>query len=280
MKAVVTVGIPASGKTTKYLDFEGVVVNRDDIREDLFGWPYKFSKAKEDKVTSVQMSLLKEASYNGIDVAVTDTNLNPSRRDHLIKLLEDLGYEVELDIIECTYETAVKRDIQRERSVGSDVIWKFFKQWNEQFGVKPVENDLCKTRAWLCDLDGTLALMNERSPYEWDKVGKDKENRLVGHILKLGKGSGIKIIFLSGRDSVCYEETRKWLDDLGYEDCELFMRSEGDTRKDFVVKKELFFNHVKDHYNIVAVFDDRPQVCRLWNLLGLPLLKVGDQSEF
>lgn len=280
MKAVITVGIPASGKTTKYKDFDGVVVNRDDIREELYGWPYKFSNKKEQEVTEKQWDMVRGCAEKGLDLAVTDTNLNKGRRDQMKKDLERLGFYVEIDVIECTYELAVKRDLQRDRSVGSDVVWRFFKQWHEQFGIQKADQYHKNVDAWLCDLDGTLAQMKDRSPFDWSKVGEDDVNYLVSHILHLGREAGIEVVFLSGRDSVCYDETRKWLNYWGYKGCKLFMRSEGDQRKDFVVKKELYDTNVKGKYNVLAVFDDRPQVCRLWNLMGLPLMKVGDQSEF
>ncbi len=54
------------------------------------------------------------------------------------------------------------------------------------------------------------------------------------------------------------------------------MRKGDDTRPDAAVKEELYSQHIKGKYNVVAVFDDRLQVCRLWHKLGLPLFRVGD----
>jgi hypothetical protein len=62
------------------------------------------------------------------------------------------------------------------------------------------------------------------------------------------------------------------------------MRPEGDTRPDEVVKRELYKEHIKGKYNVIAVFDDRAKVCRMWNELGFGdrLFRVGriDADEF
>jgi hypothetical protein len=75
---------------------------------------------------------------------------------------------------------------------------------------------------------------------------------------------------------VCRKQTLEWLDtkDVMYE--ELFMRAEGDSRKDWIVKGEIFFRDVATKYNVMMVVDDRPQVVRLWNLIGLPCASVGE----
>lgn len=55
----------------------------------------------------------------------------------------------------------------------------------------------------------------------------------------------------------------------------LFMRADGDGRKDAVVKRELFDKHVRHEYNVVAVLDDRQQVVDMWRSLGLTCLQVA-----
>lgn len=280
MKAIVTVGIPASGKTTRYENFKGKVINRDDIRDYLFGWPYKFTKKREQDVQEHQWDLIKTAATDNTDIVITDTNLNKGRRDALILELEKLGYEVELDIIDCSYELAVKQDLLRHKSVGADVIWKFFKKYNEQFGIQPEVHDVTLEGCYIFDIDGTLAIMKDRGPFEWEKVGNDLLNIDVCRILGMIRQCGFKVFIFTGRDASCYEETKKWLQDHELDGIEFYMRPEGSQDKDFLVKYEMYKEHIKGNYKVLGVFDDRPQVCRLWNLLGLPLFKVGDQQEF
>ena len=55
------------------------------------------------------------------------------------------------------------------------------------------------------------------------------------------------------------------------------MRKENDNRKDSIVKEEIFWNSVAPDYNVKAVFDDRPQVVRLWHDLKIEnVICVGE----
>ena len=53
------------------------------------------------------------------------------------------------------------------------------------------------------------------------------------------------------------------------------MRNTADTRKDSIIKKEIYDAHIKDKYYIELVLDDRDQVVRLWRSLGLPTFQVN-----
>lgn len=280
MKAVLTVGVPASGKSTKYEDSEYTVINRDDIREELFGFPYKFTKEREKQVKERQLEKIKWCAENNSDIAITDTNLNKGRKEALIRYLIELGYTVTEDVLEADYDKVVKYDLLRKKSAGSDTIWRLSKLWHEQYGIKKVVQDESLEGCYIFDIDGTLAIMHNRGPYDWEKVGNDLTNVPVWRIACMIKQLGYKIIIMSGRDSVCREETVKWLTSIGLGDCDLYMREEGSDEKDFHVKHKFYQAYVQDKYKVLGVFDDRPQVCRLWNLLGLPLFKVGDQQEF
>ena len=53
------------------------------------------------------------------------------------------------------------------------------------------------------------------------------------------------------------------------------MRQPGDQRKDAVVKREMYDEHVAGQYECVGVFDDRDQVVDLWRKdLRLPCFQV------
>jgi hypothetical protein len=63
----------------------------------------------------------------------------------------------------------------------------------------------------------------------------------------------------------------------------LLMRAANDRRRDSLVKRELYDQHVAGRYSVLAVFDDRAQVIReCWGQLGLPVFRCGviDQDEF
>lgn len=137
-----------------------------------------------------------------------------------------------------------------------------------------------KPLAIIVDVDGTLALMSDRSPYDWHRVKEDTVNEYVKRMVVL-LSKDMKVIIFSGRDGVCYQDTYDWLIENNIPFDFLFMRPKGNFEKDSIIKERLYNEHVKGKYNIFAVFDDRLQVCDLWYSLGLPLFRVGDpQSNF
>lgn len=134
-------------------------------------------------------------------------------------------------------------------------------------------------KAILCDIDGTLAKMNDRSPFDWAKVGEDDVNLPIKKLLDLFNCpySVYEIILMSGRDEVCRKQTELWLLLNGIHHGELFMRPAGDNRKDSIVKKELYEKHIKEKYEVLFVLDDRNQVVEMWrNELGLTCLQVAE----
>lgn len=129
------------------------------------------------------------------------------------------------------------------------------------------------------DIDGTLAIRKDRSPFHWAKVGQDLPNQSICKILNLFNCccSSYEVILFSGRDEVCRKETITWLQNNGIHFKELYMRARGDIRKDSIVKKELFEKYIKDKYEVLAVFDDRNQVVDMWrNELELICLQVAE----
>lgn len=285
MKAIITIGVSASGKTTWAKD-QGpyAVVCRDDIRRELleeYGchldpdenmWRY-WNFKRENEVTLRYWKYVELHAATNQDIICADTNLNPGRREEMKRRLESLGYDVEFKQFDIDYETAVKRDLNRRDSVGASVIWKQYKELYSEPYVAPGG----VPKAVLVDIDGTLAHMTDRGPFDWSKVGQDKGDETVMSVVEeFCSNYKYRVIVLSGRDSVCREATEEWLKSFSFDYHELYMRPEGDMRKDVIVKRELFDNHIRGKYNVIAVFDDRPQVCRMWQLLGLKVFQVGD----
>jgi hypothetical protein len=54
------------------------------------------------------------------------------------------------------------------------------------------------------------------------------------------------------------------------------MRDIYDSRRDSVVKREIFEREVRDRYHVVGVFDDRMQVVKMWRELGLTVFQVAE----
>jgi len=99
-------------------------------------------------------------------------------------------------------------------------------------------------------------------------------------VTELANALGIPIIFCSGRPDSCAADTYDWLQanvikPHGVVETELFMRKTGDTRKDCIVKREIYEEYIEPRYDIVAVFDDRQQVVDMWRDLGLQCYQVA-----
>ncbi len=133
--------------------------------------------------------------------------------------------------------------------------------------------------AVICDIDGTLALMKNRSPFDWKKVGEDELNVPVAKIIS-NFWEDTTVILLSGRDGSCREETIEWLEKNPVNWNHLYMREAGNNEKDTIIKKRLYDEHVKDKYNVLCVFDDRPCMVRMWRDMGLFCFDCGNGIEF
>jgi hypothetical protein len=159
----------------------------------------------------------------------------------------------------------------------------------EYVDQSPAQQDESLPHAVICDLDGTLALMGDRSPYDCKKCGDDKRNDAIDNLLYHYR-QGLTdsgnywpaIFFFSGRSAECKEETEKWLKKHGYKlndddhDTFLVMRKEHDNRKDAVVKLEMYNEHIRGKYYVDFVLDDRDQVVEMWRkTLGLTCLQVN-----
>lgn len=134
--------------------------------------------------------------------------------------------------------------------------------------------------AIIVDVDGTLALRGDRSPYDLTKVRQDFVNRPVARVVALYKNAGHDVIIMSGREEKSREDTAWWLCVNGVPFDMLLMRPEVEKGQnqppDQDVKLALYREHVEDRFEVVAVFDDRLRVVRMWHSLGLPLFRVGD----
>lgn len=294
-QAIMTIGVSCSGKSTwaaehiratKSTNKEWRIVCRDDIRLDVwqmkhptvpFSWD-KWNWKWEKEVTTIQENLFNQYYADPFvdGVVVVDTNLNDKIRQQVQTKLQALGFEVSFKYFNVSFEEACKRDAARVNGVGYSIIAKQMESWNDQFGIKKYVADESLPKAILVDVDGTVALMKDRSPFDWDKVDQDLPHFPVIEVVRAMYAQGYKVVFLSGRSAVCFKKTQKWLEDNVGIFFSLYMRNEGDNRDDREVKKDLFDLFVASDYNVILSIDDRPKVCRLYRELGIPLLQVGN----
>ncbi len=132
-----------------------------------------------------------------------------------------------------------------------------------------------KPTAVICDIDGTLAHMVNRSPYDPTKYLDDEKDDFVHFAFARLSENSTRII-MSGRDEDYREDTEKWLSNHGITYDHLYMRPSKDRREDSIVKRELYETYVKDKYNVVCVLDDRNRVVNMWREIGLKCFQVAE----
>jgi len=134
-------------------------------------------------------------------------------------------------------------------------------------------------KAVIVDIDGTVATRTNRDPYDYSKVLDDAPKPDVIEVVKSLWKSGHKIIFVTARDDSCYDDTFEWLRLHCPPFMKLYMRKTGDTRNDGVIKREIYDELIKPHFDVVCVLDDRQRVVDMWRSIGLTCLQV-DYGNF
>lgn len=292
------VGLPGSGKSTFAKDLmkrepgKWLKVNKDLVREMLHN--NVWSQENEELTRKVHDNTILAGLRYGKNIINDNTNLSKYSLRKLHKLLENVGdVKVIYKAFQVGVEECLRRNALREGKarVPDEVIKEMAKKAgirngneikDEEFYYPPKaqakkydnNNDLPK--AIICDLDGSIAEISHRSPYDTAKCFADMPVSSVVDIVKMFHRDGHKIIFCSGREDTWYELTKDWLDTHVGIEYELFMRPSGNFTKDALIKETIFNEHIRDKYNVRAVIDDRLQVCQLWYQLGLPLFRVGD----
>jgi predicted kinase len=276
-KLILTKGLPASGKTTwvneQVAGSNGKIINinKDDLRAMLHAG--KGSKYRESFVIEVQETLTKLAFEAGHDVIWSDTNLNPIHENRARTLSDCV--EIVDHFLQVSIEDCISRDKNRINPVGEKAIRDQYNKWLRKAPELLVQDET-KQKALIVDVDGTLAHMSGRSPFDWSRVGEDSVDDTVADVVRLHKAAGYDIIIVSGRDAVCRQITEDWLDSHNIPFDYIYMRAQGDSRKDYVVKREIFDNYIRVHWNIKFVLDDRNSVVKTWREIGLKCFQVAE----
>jgi len=328
-------GLPGSGKSTVAAELirkepkRFVRINRDDLRGMAVGPgnnPHVRDDNREDLMRVLKEQAVREAFKAGYDVILDDTHLVSMTVKKLHQLAASIGDVTVIEKgINIDVETCVKRDAARTgfAHVGEKVIRDMARgaglekgrKLNDKTNYYPprwaptgaegtcagFDPDSRLPKAIMCDLDGTLALIDGRSPYDaTDCDVKDKPNWPVIQAVMAMHKQGVKVIFMSGRDVKYRPETVRFIEKYCVCNCEhclgrhedrlvalpapipyeLHMRGEldltqNDTRKDNIIKEELYVAHVAGKYNVLFVLDDRDQVVDQWRTMGLTCFQVA-----
>lgn len=283
-KVILMRGLPGSGKSTyakkMVEEFPNSYkrINRDDLRMMFDNGIV--TNGNEKFVKQVRDILILKALEDGKHVIVDDTNLSDKNFVRISQLVQQFNKEnsdcvtVEIKEMETTLEECIERDAQREKKVGEKVIKNMHRQFFNSSVIYSDQNQILP-KAIICDLDGTLALMNGRNPFDAARCDEDLLNVPVANTLKNYHQLGYKIILLSGREEKYKAPTLRFLEMYEIKFDELLMRKTSDNRKDSIIKKEIFAEHIQDKYFIEFVLDDRNQVVDMWrNDLKLPCFQV------
>ena len=291
-KLIMTKGLPASGKTTwakeQVRKGNGRVkrVNKDDLRAMLDNG--EWSKENEKLILNIRDLIIVECLAAGQDVIVDDTNLVPKHETHIRELTASFKPEFEIkDFTDVPLSVCLLRDGERANSVGEQVIKTMYNSFIKkkghvaQYQPMPVNPDL--PNCIIVDIDGTLAHMTGRSPYDYSQVHTDIVDENVASIVWRYYARDVMtdipdtyVVIVSGRDGVCKPETEDWLkaNNIPYD--EFYMRTAGDNRDDRIVKREIYEEFIKPRFNVRFVLDDRDRVVKMWRENGLKVLQVAE----
>ena len=149
---------------------------------------------------------------------------------------------------------------------------------------------------YIFDLDGTLALIEhrrhfvecERPKQNWtafyEACVNDEPNTPILKIMWSLRLAGAEIWIFSGRSDEVRGRTLDWLRDYAnftvIRDPFLQMREAGDFTPDDALKKRWLDSMLEcDRKRLVAVFDDRDRVVKMWRDNGITCLQVA-KGEF
>lgn len=286
----ILIGCPASGKST-YSEWivktepKTMRVSRDEIRATQFATVME--QDSESMISKLVNEQVKTLLKNGWNVMLDNCHTKSEYIDAHIKQFQDLA-QIEFKLFDLQIEELLIRNAKRTRKVPKKVIEKMFQQLQHlkmKFDFAPIRKTTKNLeyttqnptlpKAIICDLDGTLALMNGRNPFEASRCDEDFLNNPVANVLVNYKNLGYKIILLSGREDKYEAPTLRFLEIHKIEFDFLLMRKTADNRKDSIIKKELFDAEIRDKYQIEFVLDDRNQVVDMWRKeLQLPCFQV------
>ena len=153
-----------------------------------------------------------------------------------------------------------------------------------------------KRRAVIVDVDGTLVdvtsirhhvlgMQNPDGSYKrknFDAFHQDSVNcpPITGTFVEIARwiGQGCAILIVTARSQRYYPQTAWWLAENDVPHDAIYMRTDGDFRKDYIVKKEIL-ERIRQRYDVVHAIDDNPSVIALWAEEGIGTTVVPGWEE-
>lgn len=292
---LVLIGAPGSGKTTfaKYhvrTHLNWVRLCRDDFRTMQFSHTF-LTDEMEAALTDMIFAAIEGMLLKKKNVIADATHTKAEYLEQYIASFGNLA-DITFKIFDVDKTTLKQRCEAREAMTGkwippkaihhhADALEKLKTQFDLsvrnrrrlQHMVKEQEAHLPK--AVICDLDGTLALMDDRDPFDASGCENDRLNQAVANTLNFYHQNGHQILLVSGREDKYREPTLRFLEKHAIPFNGLWMRPSGNYIKDSTLKKEIFEQEIAGRYHVSLVLDDRDQVVDMWRKeLQLPCFQV------
>lgn len=146
---------------------------------------------------------------------------------------------------------------------------------------------MLKQNVFIFDIDGTLSDPVNRFHFwkkkEYDnfnaKCGEDKPIKAITEICNGLLKAGKKIIFLTGRTENYKNETQEWLKkhmkQYHPQTSILMMRPKEDKTESTEFKRKAYREVIKDQFNVIAVFEDREKICKMWREEGVYCIEIN-----
>lgn len=149
-----------------------------------------------------------------------------------------------------------------------------------------------KRKAWLFDVDGTLANVDsilhhvvnkdrtsdkfkrDFDAFHADSVHVPPHKEVVEMVWKAIK-EGYDILVVTARREEWRAHTAFWMKKNDIPHDALFMRQDDDYRPDYEVKKDILV-HINRFWEIVHAVDDNPKILKLWEENDIPTTRIGD----
>ena len=141
----------------------------------------------------------------------------------------------------------------------------------------------------IVDIDGTMANIEHRLPLirkgghtDWERFQRECiDDEPIVDTIKIVQclRTWFIVTLVTGRMEFVRPQTKEWLEKHSVPYDNLFMRSDGDTRPDFEVKKDILEQDIIPIFgkeNIMCAIDDRQQVVDMWRREGIMCWQVAD----
>lgn len=132
---VITVGLPASGKSTYANklaeEINATIFSSDKLREELFGDVNE--QAKNVKLFQELHKRIKDCLKSGKSAIMDSTSISSKRRRSFLEELNKIDCYKQCIVMATPYEQCLENNAMRDRKVPVEVIDRMYRSWNTPY---------------------------------------------------------------------------------------------------------------------------------------------------